>query len=321
MKISKREQGILPRVELRADAPLAEHAKATDCFPNQVRYALHRLETEGVIRKTVFVDMYRLGFCDYVLYFSIATKEGSPQAKDLLRFLEDSPLVTWVAELSGSYQYGIALFSRDVHEFVSFLDLFSKEFGQILFKKSIRLTRTFTRFNRKYLDPTAPTDEISFGLHPGKESIDKTDDLLLQAITLPGARSLRQTTLKLGIPVTTGHQRLKRLKERGIIAGHLYAIDAPKFGATLFNILIYAKGMREPLRKKLSAWAKKHPNVIHFIECVGEWDFEIGAEVMAPEQSADIVRDLFTTFGDELLNIDVIPILRNLKYVFYRPVF
>src|SRR5690606_39209098 len=136
---------------------------------------------------TAFVDMYRLGFSDYVLYFS--STSAAP-----LEYLLKNPRVTWVSELSGSSQYGAALFVRHVHEFVAFLDDLSRRFGDAITQKSVRLTRTFTRFNRAYLAPDAPRAALSFGLSPAFETIGETDDRLLFALA-NGAASVRRAAL------------------------------------------------------------------------------------------------------------------------------
>lgn len=313
MKLSEREKSVLATVELAADMPTGFIAREVGGKPSQAGYILQKLQDEKIITPTIFVDMYQLGFSDYVLYFS--STSSTPMA-----WLLKHPNVTWVSELSGTYQYGVAMFARHVHEFVSFLDELSNLFGDTIIQKSVRLTKTFTRFNRKYLDPKAPIQSLSFGLTSTSHELTALDDQLLSTLSLNGSLSLREITRQLRVPLSTTHQRFQRLQEKKIIVGSIYSVDAPRFGATLFNVLVYAKGMRETLRKDLYAWSEKHPNVIHFVECVGEWDFEIGVEVLGPEHSTAIVQELNERFGKDLVKTETLPILRNLKYVFYRSV-
>lgn len=319
MKLSDREKTILANVELRANASIADLAKRSGVRPTRISYVLKKFSENGIITPTVFVDMTKLGYSDYVLYFSIASKAGSKHAREFVEFLLSSPYVTWVSELSGSYQYGAAIFAKNVNELVTFFDVLSEKFGDLLQQKAIRLTRTFTRFNRKYLDPRAEVQSVSFGFSPAQKTIDDIDEKILLALATGGEASLRRVALKNNLALSTCHRRARSLEENGIIAGHLYFIDATQFGSTLFNVLIGTRGLRASLRKALLAWSANHPNVIHFIECVGEWDFEIGVEVQRPEQSTQIVQELFEQFGDEIVHIEVMMILRNLKYIFYRP--
>jgi len=53
---------------------------------------------------------------------------------------------------------------------------------------------------------------------------------------------------------------------------------------------------------------------VYFVECLGDYDYELGAEVHQPEHVLSITRSLFKQFRADFLNITVVPQFRYLKY-------
>ena len=319
MRLSDVERRILAAAELRADATIEELSERTNLGVNSIRYALKKLEGRGMIRRVPFVDLYPLGYTDFVTFFSLATKHHSQEREQFLQTLIASPLVTWIGELGGQYQYGAAIFAKNVAQFVSFLEQISTQFDGIVIKKTVRLTKRFTRYNRTYLDPSIPKDSFIFGVSDKTATLDATDDKILGIMTDCPEYSASHQAKQLGLPLSTFQHRVRQLKHRGILLGQIYAIDIGYLGVSFYNLQVAMSGLSRDQEQNLHAWADKHPNVVHLIECVGEWDFEIGLEVEVPEGITGIISELYNLFGQAIVRVDTIPIFRNRKYVFFSP--
>lgn len=61
-------------------------------------------------------------------------------------------------------------------------------------------------------------------------------------------------------------------------------------------------------KSNIYRWAARHPNVVTYIECVGPWDIELRVEVWAPENAAEVTRDLLDQFGREIISIELVPL-------------
>lgn len=321
MKLSDNEKRVLAGAELHADINANELAERLDMGVNNVRYALRALQRWGTITRVPFVNLYPLGFTDFVVFFSVFSKHGAEKVEAGIKALEQNMHITWLAEIGGQYQYGVAVFARDVAEFLSFLSYLSCIFDGMTIKKSVRMSKRFHRYNRTHLDPSVPKESISFGVTDQSDiRFDKTDGRILLAITQKPTVPVSYHAKQLNIPISTWHSRVRRLKEQGVYPGDMYAIDTAQLGYALYNLHLYTNGLNAELEERLKAWADKHPNVVHFIECIASWDFEIGIEVESPEQMTKIMRDLYGTFGNDLAQIETIPIFRHRKYIFFRPV-
>ncbi len=321
MKLSNNEKRVLAGAELHADMDTKTLASRLDMGVNSVRYALRELQRWGTVTRVPFVNLYPLGFTDFVIFFSVSSKHGADKVETGIKELESNPYVTWLAELGGQYQYGVAVFARDVAEFITFLSYLSSVFKGMTIKKAVRMSKRFHRYNRTHFDPSVEKESLTFGaVDTSDVRFDKTDESILLAITQKPTFPVRYHAKQLGIPISTWHSRIRRLKERGIYPGDIYAIDTAELGYALYNLHIYTNGLNATLEKQLHTWADKHPNVVHFIECIASWDFEIGIEVASPEQMTDITRELYGTFGNDIAQIETIPMFRHRKYIFFRPV-
>ncbi|MBI5369802.1 Lrp/AsnC family transcriptional regulator [Candidatus Uhrbacteria bacterium] len=319
MKLSDQEKQILAACELHADASLDELQERSGVGKNSIRYALQKLQFRGIIQRVPFVNMYPLGFTDFVVFFSLTSPGPARDISQAFRKLMAHPCVTWVGELGGPYQYGVAIFSQSVSEFVVFLEFLRALFEGATIKKIVRITKRFTRYNRAYLGRGVTKEHLDFGVMDRQMKCDALDETILLTMTNHPALTSRQQAKRIRLPDSTWHHRLRRLKADGIYLGELFSLDTGALGYTFYNLHVYTNGLYGDLEKKIRAWANRHPHVVHLIECIASWDFEIGVEVEQPQQITQIVGELYEQFGGDLVQIEMVPIFANRKYIFFRP--
>jgi DNA-binding Lrp family transcriptional regulator len=318
MTISGREAKILSAIELNADRTTTELQTLTGHHSHTVRYIIQKLERAGVIQKVPFVDMYPLGYQDFGFYFSLASLQSKAKER-LLNLLKTSPLVTFLLELGGDYQYGASMYAKHVAEFTQLLDKLSIISENLFFDKSFTLRVSMTRFNRKYLSPDSPIQERSFGNTKAPAEIDQTDEAILQALTKNGGLSQRELARRLGLSFASVNSRLQTLTNKQILHGMTYEINPTKIGMQAFQLLVFAKGLSQSFQEELYLYAKRHPSMVYFVRCIGTWDFEIGVEVDKTEEITQIAQELYEKLGQHIVGIKTIPIFSILKYAFFRP--
>ena len=84
-----------------------------------------------------------------------------------------------------------------------------------------------------------------------------------------------------------------------------------------YRLLLATRGMSSELSSRLYNFAKEHPRILHYIECMGAWDYEMGVEVERSSDVTDIIRSLYEEFGAELQSIKFLQIFKHLKYAAY----
>jgi DNA-binding Lrp family transcriptional regulator len=118
---------------------------------------------------------------------------------------------------------------------------------------------------------------------------------------------------ELHLPLTTLERRKQRLEDRGIISGYFHWIEAVALGMHPYIVLIYMKGISPDFKQRLSEFAKKEPHALYFIECMGNWDFELGIEVQDLKAVTNITQRLYDHFPGDMRTLKVIPVLNYFK--------
>lgn len=317
MKLTDKELQILSLVELNADQPTTKLQKLTGLRSHTIHYALHKLETAGIIRRVPFINMHVLGYQDYAIYFSLAALDQHKR-DDLISTLTKSHFITFLAEFGGDLQYGLAVYAKNVLEFLDFLNAISEKFKDVFFHKSFSIRISLTRFSRQYLYPDTPRQALGGTLTKETIKIDAIDEKILAALTEMSTLSYREMAERLKLPFSTFHARVQALERRQILGGHTLFIDTNKLGLHMFELLVYAKGLNPQLRDQVYDFCFAHPNTTYFVHCIGEWDFEIGLEVKDPSEANNFVQGLYEKFGADLQTVKILPMFKYLKYAFYR---
>lgn len=310
--ISEREKKVLFAVELDAEKPITQVAKEVGLKGHTLRYALERLHEHQVIAKRTFINIYPLGYADYAIYFSLAPDKQSTK-DDLLKFLTNADVVSWLAFFGGEYQYGMAISAKNAAHVQKFLDVVSEKFPGIFFHKSLSIRTGLTLISRKYLNPaSSKIKTVHFGYIERSVTIDEKDHALLAGLESRDV-SLRDLSTQLKIPLTTIQQRVSALKKRGIIEGSIYQVDATKFGMQAFRFLIEAKSVNKKTRDALYEFSIKHPYICYCIDCLGSWDYELGVEVPRGDDAVETQQELYKRFGNELISVKILPLFGHLK--------
>lgn len=317
MRLSQKEADILACVELQPDVSIEDVQRQTGYSAHVVRYAIHRLEREGVIRRLTFIDMFSLGYEDYGLYFSLASLEREQQTK-LLEELTRSKQVTWLIELGGEFQYCAAVYAKNVFEFHAFIQEISSRFPTLFVQKSFSARIRLIRFNHRSLSPQSSPMRVETPVPHTKSVIDSVDERILQTMNDHPTYSQRELASKLGIAFSTFHQRVKRLEAESILRGAIYAVDPMRIGMSAFQLLVYGKGISTTFKAKMEQFAEQAKQVVYFVECIGEWDFEVGVEVPRPEDVRSVVQQLYEQLGQELITVKVLSVFQNRKMRFYH---
>ena len=107
--------------------------------------------------------------------------------------------------------------------------------------------------------------------------LDKKDELILELLHKDASLSTYQISKKTAIPQTTVLNRIRRLKEEGIIKRYTVDIDFKKFGKNV-KALIYAKveknfEQRKSLIGNFEELLFKHDFGINVKRLMGKYDF------------------------------------------------
>lgn len=317
MRISSKEALVLAAAELRPDAPAAVLRKETGLRDHTIRYALRQLRERGIASRIPYVNLHRLGYVTFNLFFSIGAQRRA-QKEALLKAFMSAPEVVWIGEFGGEYQYGIAVCTKQVGGVLEFVHGLSGKYQHVFFEKAVSCQYSATTFGRRYLCAKHMSAKPLVSRYVNEVVVpDETDDKLLRAMASNGEASHRQLAAETGIPASTIDLRIKRLEEKQVIVGSLLAVNAAALGMQSFKLLIYAKGLNSSLSEALSRYCDQHAQIVYLIECLGSWDYEIGVEVSKPEEVTTVIQEIYEQFGAVVTSVKLLTKFNDLKFRWY----
>lgn len=313
MNLSKTRAKILSHAFLQADAPAVAIAKECGSTEKTVRNTLYLLRERNVINAFPLVNIHALGLTDYCIYFSLAFDEAKNR-REVFNFLASSSQVAWLAELSGEFHFTVSVIAKDIFEVYRFFQSLSTKVCGISITKNLALRVNWTSFRCKYFgnDPSA-VNKISRTEPRAIVKIDELDRKILQMLTSYPHESYTAIARRLKVATNTLISRIKILKKQGVLLGSIYYFDAHKVGMYAFRILFYAKNSNPKLCKKLANFCFKHKNISAFIECIGNWDFELNVELKDPAGINNINQELYEKFAAEIAILKTVSLIQTIK--------
>jgi DNA-binding Lrp family transcriptional regulator len=317
MRLSDKERLVLAAAELRADAPMAELRKETGLREHTIRYALRRLIQRKVASPIPLVNLQVLGMTIFNIFFSVgAEKRATKDA--LLKAFSQSKEVVWIGEFGGEYQYGLAVVGKHVGTALDLLNTLAQKYQNIFFEKSVAWQSSVTVYYRKYLtSKRMAVKPLTCRYTDQTVEIDEIDEKVLSGLTSLGGESHRQIAMALKMPLSTFELRVRKLTEKGVLAGHILAVDPTTFGMQGYKLLVYGKGLNASLAKGLSKFCEQHRSITYLIECIGSWDYEIGVEAEHPQEVTEVVQEIYEQFGALVNNVKLLNKFSDVKIRWY----
>ena len=307
LRLDQRERDIISAAQLRRAAPVAKLRKLTGYRDHTIRYALQNCLESGVIRRGVFVNLFRLGFTQYEIFFSLSSEQKDSREK-LLRALIDSEQVSWVGDLGGEYHYAINICVRDVREVADFMEDLAARLGLIFVEKAVAARLSLSFFGNKYLSAKQNTrGTLAYATTRDRVSIDETDHQILAALIRLNCPSRRDVAREIGLPFSTVDFRIRRLEQSKVIEGYYYRLDPALLGVQSYLLLVSAKGFKAERRESFLRFCREHLHIVLLIEAIGSWDFEIVVDVEESRRIIQVVQEIHDAFGAYIHSVKILP--------------
>jgi DNA-binding Lrp family transcriptional regulator len=295
--LTQQEQLVLAAAQMNWQHDVPTLARLTGLKPHAVTYARKRIFEKRVARPFVMYNIHRIGLTDYCVFFNV--QGNSKKIRDtVLRYAIESTQTTYVAELTGKYQYTVSIMAYSIFEVEAFFDGLAKRLDRPSLDLSFCIRAQWSVFPVKYLTTTKiKTAAITRTQAGNSIAIDHSDEQILAQLSRNPSQSLSSLSAQLGIPHSTLRYRLDTLERKGLILGYPLAINGAALGRHPFRVLIMARGIDATFRKALFAFAASHPLCTMFVRCLGAWDFELNYDLETLTQGGEMVQELYDSFA------------------------
>ncbi|MEM4288394.1 MAG: Lrp/AsnC family transcriptional regulator [Candidatus Caldarchaeum sp.] len=121
--------------------------------------------------------------------------------------------------------------------------------------------------------------------------LDEKDFRIIEELMDNAEQSITELAAKLKMPRTTVQERIKRLKQLGVIKKYTVQVDYSKLGkpATAFILISFQQGTLP--QKKLAQEIAKMPEVVEAHLITGEWDILVKVRTDSMQSIGSLVVD------------------------------
>ncbi|MCX6777531.1 MAG: Lrp/AsnC family transcriptional regulator [Candidatus Micrarchaeota archaeon] len=319
MDLDRKDRRILFQLEFNARQPASSIAKKVRLPKQVVGYRIKQMVARGVLKGfRTLVDLHRLGFFTYRVY--IRFQNVSPEnEKPLLERLSSFKNLIWLVSSSGRWDSEMLFAARNNVHFASILMELKKELGGYLKDYVISPSIINYHFKRRYLSDEVELEKIhpSYGLEPPLEKIDKKDFAILKAISQDASASLTDIGAKVGLTYNGAKKRIAALEKRGIVKSYRTWLELSKMGRHFYKALISLSNFDEKIEKSLIAFCNNEPSIAYLVECTGNWDLEIEAEVKDEQEFRELLVRFRNRFKDIVKDYEILNVYKEHKMDYF----
>jgi len=120
------------------------------------------------------------------------------------------------------------------------------------------------------------------------ENLDDKDMEIIEALRHNSSLSEQKIAKKTGIPMTTVHNRTKKLRETGVIEGYSLRLNHAKMGTPL-TAYVLLKAINQADQNELLEFVSKIPQVCEAAMVTGDFDILLKARIASMEELNRIV--------------------------------
>ena len=120
------------------------------------------------------------------------------------------------------------------------------------------------------------------------EQLDDKDFAIIEELKKDSKLSEQKVAKKTGIPMTTVHNRIAKLRSSGVIEKFTIRLDYAKIGKPIAAFVL-VKAINQADQKALLGQVSKIPNVYEVAMITGEFDILFKARVASMEELQDVV--------------------------------
>ncbi len=288
------DRKILYELDKDASVHLKALSRAVGRSKEFIHYRIKRLEKEKVINGyTAIVDMSKLGYFTFRIYLKFQNADDS-RIDEIVEYLKKEEHVWTIAELHGKWDYGFFVGVKKIGEFHRMWKGLLLVFKENIRENKIAIYSPVHNFNKRFFMKDG-TDVVEKAIGTGTD--EKVNDLDMKIIREWG-KDVRQSSVevarKLGTAPNTISERIKRLKEKKIIAGCKIDIDQVKLGYQGYRVDLYLNDTKR--RSEIFSHCKSHPSIYQINDSIGGADFEFEIIVRNLEELLAIMNDMLVKF-------------------------
>ncbi len=319
MALDKIGLKILWILDHKARIPLSELAKLVGLSKQNINYRLKKLIQDNyLLGFTTLINFHKLGYIGYRIYFRYRNITEDKE-KEFINYLKNNDHIVWFVSTSGSWDLEVLFIAENPIQFNNIFKKIKEDYGQYFSKYNTSTSIVNYHFNRDYLinKKRELFSHVYYGLEPKKEELDELDIKILSEIANNCRQSNQEIGKKLKVNYHTIKERLKKLENKKIIQQYVAEINLNKTNIIYCKAIIRLNNPTKEEERKIYSFCYQYNFITYLIEVLGEWQFEIEAELESQNQLAELLRKIRNEFPNQILDYDILQITKRHKLNYF----
>ena len=299
-KIDSYDKKIMYELDFNSRIPVSALARKVRLPKETVNYRIKRLEASGTL--TSFHALINASNFGY-FYYRVGLKFRSLTAKmedEILEFLAAEKCCSNIRIGEGRYDVVFLASHKTAREFKEFIERLGPRFGAAIIHKDVHvIINSYKMSRRMFFEGKRMKTTLSHS-EPKDYPLERIDLGILRAFSRTARIHLVELANLLHSDPKVIHYHIKRMEERGIIAGYTLAVDYLKFEAERVELHLALK--HHGLVGQIIDFFDEMRTCTYAYELLGTDDLSLELYVEDDEQLRLILRRFRERFGDNCLS-------------------
>jgi len=298
--LDKKDRQIIYELNRNARQSNSSIAKKLRLDKNVVNYRINKLIERKIITGFyTVVDSIRLGKIPIRLYIKLQYTTPAIEKK-IFNFISKNEMTLWLSEISGIYDLGCVMWTKNMQEYNKFYFEFMKKFQKYMQRRVMAVYIGFHDCGYAFFSPEKLEERMIFhiGEKPGNFSLSKGEERVLSAIVADARLPTVEIAEKTGMSPQGVKYTIKNLKEKGIIRGFRANINLEKMGLTVYKINVFLKDLEK--YDEMVEWGCSKPYLAYINQVVGYADFEAEIVALSHKEVDKFLQELRAKFPDKI---------------------
>ncbi len=298
--LDKADKKLMYELDKNCRTPSTQLAKKIGKSRQAIEYRINNLFKKGIITSfQTAINPHKIGCRLHKIYLKL---KNIPEEKTrLFEYLRSSEKVYWMGECSGNWDLIFAFYAKNDYEFFELKNDLISKFNTIIIEEDGQILLDVKQYPKMYFtsqisEPTMFAGEVVMN------KLDKLDYEILNEIVNNARISLVDLARKIKSTEIIIKNRLKKLKERGVIIQYRIGINLNKLGLELYKAIIKLDRYTKEDEKRLLNYISNIPNIQYFIRNL--WTIEPELVVSSYQEYYSIIENLKKEFPNVIRTVD-----------------
>ncbi len=319
VKIDVKDKKILYQLELDAMQSYSSISKKVGLSREVVNYRIKRLERLGVIdRYVTILNTKKAGYSSFKWYIQFENVDDS-KLREIINEFKKHPYCVWIQTCTGRWDLIIVLFVLSPTHFKEITSYFFARYNKYMRETNFIIELGVYHFKKKYIwgEKSSLKKTPYFGGEPEKVKLGKEEIKILIQLCENPKQNIVDIMGKTDLSIDVIKNRLKKMKNNGLIQGSRVEINNAKLGFESYKILLKTKFISKEKEQLFLNYLNHNKNVCDVIHCIGNWDMEINIDVRNSVEFHNVIMEMKNAFSEIIKGYDPIQLFENYKTNFF----